>query len=400
MRLNDGYGHRAFAKSLLEGSNDSPTNTHYGIIYRTCSHCISTHKKIFYRRRTPIPDNFDLITHILYHSGDGGGNNVWKTDFDLFSTYDDALDDVNAWECPESDGVQKFNNNVQFYGECSPDGTKVRNQRSRFNQFSDKHDVGYFVNKPEDLGLEIIETVPIKGRDYAGGIALEDTTENKIYMTGRGRDIWSNNDDFNYLPQEVNGDHTAIVHVGNLSSMWQGSTPAGWSKQGLMFRSSLDTNAAHFSLFLTGTEGVCAQGRFESGGWSRGWGCVNKGATEAWLKIEKRMNTFTSYVGSQEVEDGPITWSVVRSEEMNNIGETYQVGLAISSARWQAQEVIFTDYDVDAYYFPSAAPSISSAPTIFVPSTDIGSTAIAGSASESTNGGWVVKASGYDIWGR
>ena len=130
-----------------------------------------------------------------------------------------------------------------------------------------------------------------------------------------------------------------------------------------MFRNSLESNSAHFSVFLTGAYGVCPHGRLETGAQTSGWSCVNTGATSAWLKIEKRMNTFTSFVGSQEVEDGHITWTELKSLEMTSLGDEYFVGLAISSPH-RSHEAVFTDYEVDAYYFPSAAPSVSSMPTI------------------------------------
>ena len=80
--------------------------------------------------------------------------------------------------------------------------------------------------------------------------------------------------------------------------------------------------------------------------------------------------------------------------------ESYHIGLAVSSARYWVQEVVFKNYEVDQYYFPSAAPSISGMPTIFVPSTDIGEVGVPGSVSEFSDGRWVVKGSGNDIWDR
>lgn len=159
----------------------------------------------------------------------------------------------------------------------------------------------------------------------------------------------------------------------------------------------MDPKSAHFSIYLTGTAGVCMQGRQNAGENYKHWGCLNPGATSAWLKIEKRMHMYTSFVG--EDVDGSIVWTVAKSIELTGIGESYNVGLAVSSARWYSQEVVFTDYEVDAYYFPSAAPSLSGMPTKFVQSEDIGSVNIAGSASEASDGSWAVKASGSDIWG-
>merc|ERR1711862_788072 len=111
-------------------------------------------------------------------------------------------------------------------------------------------------------------------------------------------------------------------------------------------------------------------------------------------------NTLITYVGEQEVADGPITWSQTHSIEYPQLGDEYYIGLAVSSIHTYPLEVTFSDYEVEQYFFPSAAPSISSAPTVFVASRDIGSVGIAGSASQSSAGGWTVTASGYDIWGK
>jgi hypothetical protein len=301
---------------------------------------------------------------------------------------------VNPWKCPND----TYDYSQPFSGRCSPDGSNVSGQYSRFTSYGDKHNVAYYANSPEDDIFEIVPSTAIKGLDYASGIALKDKESGAIYMTGSGRDIWGYNDDFNYMSEPVDGDHTVIVHAGSISSPeWHDG-----SKSGIMFRSTLAPNSAHYSLLLKGNGYVCPSSRKTTGSHTSGWDCVNVGAPEAWLKVEKRMSTYTSYVGTQEVDDGPITWTVVHTKELPGIGDSYNVGLAVKSSRsWsKAQEVIFTDYEVDAYYFPSAAPSTSLMPTIFVPSTDIGAVGIPGTARQNDDdGAYVISASGSDIWG-
>jgi len=179
-------------------------------------------------------------------------------------------------------------------------------------------------------------------------------------MTGAGRDIAGYHDDFNYLSDEVNGDHTAVVHVGNILS----PQPNGWSKSGILFRSGLETNAAYYGLYLTGSNGVCFQGRLNVGAHYSHFGCVQAGIKEAWIKVEKLVDTFYSFIGTQGTKGGPVTWTQINSRKIAAIGEgSYQVGLGISSGRSFAQEVVFTGYDVDAFFFPSMSPSVSASPT-------------------------------------
>ena len=90
MELHARYGHRGFNLALSEGaSDDGAGNVHYGIIYRTCRTCVQSHMKIYYRRRTPVPDSLDLLGNILYYRNTNGG--LWDVDFSLHSTYEDAL---------------------------------------------------------------------------------------------------------------------------------------------------------------------------------------------------------------------------------------------------------------------------------------------------------------------
>jgi hypothetical protein len=404
MKLHDGYGHRAFNLSLRPGDLPTGANPHYGIVYRACQSCVRTHMKIFYRRRTPVPEDYSLMNTILYRTDNGGGNNVWGTDFSLHSTYEDALYDRNPWLCPNG----AFNYDATFYGQCSPDGAQVKNQRSRFQVWDERNDVAYYVNKAELEGLEVIPTqedaagaapytTAIKGRDYAGGMALRDAASGKIYMTGAGRDIWHDNDDFNYLSQPADGDHTAVVHVGSISSP---DGLAHWSKSGIMFRTGMEVDSPHFTVMLTGGQGVCTQGRRNYGEGTHHWGCTDVPVSEAWLKVEKRMDTYTSFIGTQEVEGGPVAWTVLASTDIPSLHASgdYNVGLAVSSQRYIAQEVVFSNYEVDAYYFPSAAPSISAMPTMFVPGENIAA-ALEGRASLDDSGQYKVTGAGSDIWG-
>jgi hypothetical protein len=360
------FSHQAFANSLVPGNeaNDPEVvGTHYGIIYRACQSCVRTHMKIFYRRRTPVPEDFNLIHNIINQGNDGSGQNVWGVDFSLHSTYDDALKDANPWECPNN----SYNYGQTFYGECSPDGTRVRNQRARLDQSNDRQDVGFYINKAEDQGIQVIPTNIIDGRDWAAGrgATAQKDADGTIYLAATGRDIWWYRDDFNYLAEPVDGDHTVTVHVGSIKSL----SYHDWAKTGIQFRTNLDSDSANYGVYLTGsngvnTQGIVVQGRWKAGQHASHWYQGYQGATEAWLKVEKRIDTYTAFVGTQEVENGPITWTVIDSRELPEIGDSYYVGLGMSSARPNLAEAVFTGYEADSYFFPSAAPSVSSAPSV------------------------------------
>lgn len=112
------------------------------------------------------------------------------------------------------------------------------------------------------------------------------------------------------------------------------------------------------------------------------------------------MDTYTSYTGTEDPNGGDIIWKQSYSTNMPKIGDSYNIGLATSSNNWREQETIYKNYEVDQYFFPSAAPTTSSPPTIDAPpSSDIGNPLNKGSALKLGPGHMIVKGSGRDIWG-
>ena len=180
LKVHDGYGNVAFKTSLVQDSDSAPN----GILYRACASCEKTHKKIYYRRLTTVPEGFDLMTQILYRNAFKNGN-VWNVDFTLHSTYEDALAGANPWKCPNN----SFDYGAGFTVNCSPDGTRITDLGSIFDRTWERDNVAYYVNKAEGGGLKNLDTTNIRGQDYAGGVALQ-ADDGTIYMTGSGRDIW------------------------------------------------------------------------------------------------------------------------------------------------------------------------------------------------------------------
>eukprot|EP00956_Cyclotella_meneghiniana_P037511 scaffold139880_cov98-Cyclotella_meneghiniana.AAC.1 len=169
-----------------------------------------------------------------------------------------------------------------------------------------------------------------------------------------------------------------------------------------MFRAGLEPDSPHVRIYLTGGEGICMQYRPETGTYSHHMGCKYSGAKAAWLKLEKRMDFITGYVGT-DGGSGNISWTELYSTEAAYIEDSqYNADLAVCPSYHYQMEAIFEDYDysVESYFFPSAAPSISSAPSAFSDeSIDIGSVGIAGSVMKTSAGNFKATGSG-NIWGR
>ena len=65
------------------------------IFKRDCTDCVSTHKEIYYKRITPIPSTFSIYDQFNNWTST---NNVINIGFKLYSSYNDVLNDTNAWK--------------------------------------------------------------------------------------------------------------------------------------------------------------------------------------------------------------------------------------------------------------------------------------------------------------
>mmetsp|Transcript_12356 Transcript_12356/g.10975 ORF Transcript_12356/g.10975 Transcript_12356/m.10975 type:complete len:424 (-) Transcript_12356:385-1656(-) len=84
------------------------------ILYRYCPNCNDEHKHIYYRRFTQLDGSFNVygVTDNWFSE-----NNVLNTDFKLYSTLNDALNDVNCWTyCNYNDP------GVGMFRDCGVDG--------------------------------------------------------------------------------------------------------------------------------------------------------------------------------------------------------------------------------------------------------------------------------------
>lgn len=98
----------ALVRSLLDNSPEP-------IIYRHCKSCKESHQFIYYKRRTAWPSSETLNIAELFMNNWRSENNLRGVDFDLYSSYEDALNEVNAWQTCNYD-----HGNVGFPRDCAP----------------------------------------------------------------------------------------------------------------------------------------------------------------------------------------------------------------------------------------------------------------------------------------
>lgn len=84
------------------------------IIYRHCKYCKESHKHIYYKRITDWPEDFNIANLFL---GDWlQAHNNRGEDFNLYSTYEDAINDENAWT------YCNYSSTYGFPLDCGPTG--------------------------------------------------------------------------------------------------------------------------------------------------------------------------------------------------------------------------------------------------------------------------------------
>ncbi len=388
------------APSSLEVTSFAPGET--PIIMRICPDCTATHRKIWYRRLTPVPANFDLLSNILtYYSGTVPVGNKWKVDFSLHSSYEDAVSGANPWSCPND----TFNYYAPFVGNCSPSGASVTEQYSHWDWTpGPRPNVAYYINKPEDIGLQDYSDVIASTGDIAGltdidigylpgatGNSWED--DGVYYISGPGLDIWGQSDSFHYLSQPYSGDIDVSVRVATFAN------PNQWAKAGIMLRANNSPSSPYAFMMLAGKEGITSQNRHSTGRYSETAGSQFKTTppqTTAWLRIVKKLEKFEFY----RSEDG-VEWKLHSTDTIFFPDDSYRVGLAVSANDWwRTVEATFEDYSIEEYNFPSAAPSISSAPTGWSPLVDIGEPQRDGKFYKSNDGTIdYLQGSGTGLWG-
>ena len=148
----------------------------------------------------------------------------------------------------------------------------------------------------------------------AAGAAGSATHGNGVFrLKGSGADIWATTDEFHYVYRVLNGAASGPTDMTTRVDSVQHVN--AWTKAGLMFRSTLEPNSPHASIFVTPGKGVAFQRRTSTGGISLStsaplitapvWlrltvssgqvrGFYRKNATDAWTELG--VQTFSGWV--------------------------------------------------------------------------------------------------------
>jgi len=294
----------------------------YKIFYRICASCVESHQHIYYKRLTDIPDGYDLFDTLKNKWSQT--NNVKGTDFNLYSTFQDAIDNTNEWE------YCKYHNHAGMPYECGPT-EKVSNQWAKMLWPSGRPDVGIYIlkNPSRSFSKRPLTEGEDMGPSALSGDAFE--MDGKAYLSASGSGIWDSSDSFYFLNQAATGDIKLKVHILSLNG-------PSYSKVGLMIREYPDVKARNVACLFMGSHGVIFQRRLVNGG-NTVHDIFNPDTDSVWLQLEKLGNTYTC---SWSVDGND--WSTGFTATVD-LGNDLEYGVALTSHdQYKLADAVMEDF--------------------------------------------------------
>jgi mono/diheme cytochrome c family protein len=141
---------------------------------------------------------------------------------------------------------------------------------------------------------------------------------NAFAVSGSGNDVWDNADGFQFVSQPLHGDGSIVARVVSISD----GDP--WEKCGVMIREKPSPDSRHAFMSITRDQGAAFQRRTSSGSSSDHTPGPGVHAP-AWVKLERKGNTFTGYVSPDSRQ-----WQKVEQVAIDMAPDTL-AGLAVTS---------------------------------------------------------------------
>jgi fibronectin type 3 domain-containing protein/regulation of enolase protein 1 (concanavalin A-like superfamily) len=152
-----------------------------------------------------------------------------------------------------------------------------------------------------------------------GGVTQTVETGSDYNVSAAGTDIWSTSDQFRFVYRQITGDFDLRVRVDSLSFV------NAQSMAGLMARATLDGNSRNVFVKARadGTDRMTY--RSSTGGATVGAGAGSVSYPNAWLRMTRVGNTFTTYSSANGTD-----WTFVAAVTLS-LPATMYVGMAVSS---------------------------------------------------------------------
>jgi len=165
------------------------------------------------------------------------------------------------------------------------------------------------------------------------GSVKYDSVNNTYTITGNGTNMWSDEDDFFYVWDKVEGDFQMVTDV-----TWVGKSKQPHRKGGWMVRASLASDAPYADAVIHGDSLICLQYRLAKGDSTKEF--QSKISGPAKLVFDKTGDKFTLNIVKEGKED------LVGSVDVEMPEEVY-AGLAVCSHdSTTAETVIFSNVEI------------------------------------------------------
>ena len=157
-------------------------------------------------------------------------------------------------------------------------------------------------------------------------------TNGSFTVNGAGAGIYGTADAFHFVYQPLSGDGTIVARVVSL----QGGV--GYVSAGVMIRNTLDAGSANAKTAdWRSYGGIYFDVRTAAGGSTTEPGYASA-TLPYWVKVSRSGNTFSSYVSP----DG-VTWTELGTSQTITMGQTVDVGLAVTSGSTTALATVTFD---------------------------------------------------------
>ena len=213
------------------------------------------------------------------------------------------------------------------------------------------------------------------GSPALAGSSSYDASSSTYTVNGSGSDIWGTTDQFQFAFQPLTGDGNIVARVTSQDN----NDP--WAKSGVMIKQSATAGAPYALIAVTPANGYHMQYDFNSDIAGGSYTFPN-----AWVKLQRTGNTFTSYTSV----DG-VNWTLIHSDTLSSVMSSSAVaGLFVSSHN--SSQINTTKFDN-----VSVTPTGGALPAGWS-SVDVGAPDPTGSSSFANNV-YTVNGAGSDIWG-
>ena len=345
MSMESNYGPLAIHKSF-EASTEH-------VIKRVCATCVTTHRDIYIKMLNGFPAGGGSLIGDIAHKRSQTEGFVWKTDFEMYSSLQDALDGKDPWKCPND----TYNYGAGFPGECSPLGNRVRNQHSRFDRTDTRRNVGFYLRTP--TAFNSLNSVNIGGYngDIAGSAYTEAGGTGATHLTSTAGDIGGTSDQLQMIRERFEGKTDMSMSVQVIDSY----SPNGKAKAGIMLRESMDPGAPNVAILMEGRGRVVVQARTKQDGGTKSYTFIGQ-QQPLFLRLGMQGGSgFTFYTSENGAEWTPLPVSIVIDGFRSRRTHGGMV-LGSTSTSGGMAEAVFNSFSFEDTTFPAITPAPTPAP--------------------------------------